>query len=502
MKRFLALVLVLMLCAVAPSCALAEGAAKVGGEVTILRESAQESGGLYMLLEQIEAETGLKVNMVWSDSSSSADTVVLMISSGETLDLASTSGSTYYNYLNNGLLQPIDNVLTENGPSILERVNPNLWTWCKGDDGLTYAVPAEQLNYVTAVAIRKDWLEEQNLANPTTVEEYENMLRVFKDAYDCSPLMLRLDASGRHFEPFLCGAFLENGWSWWKSEDGTYLPPEMAPGYKDMIETLTRWYADGLISPDSFQLRANVKTLIEANKVGAVMDSFGVAQSNSLSAVDVVEGLDWIELPALSGKYDNGNYAVSNPASYKVVPIVAENPAGAIKILDWIASDLENTISSVQGVKGFHWDWSDPDGEVPSDWVNAQNFVVDHGVTGDDAFVRGAFELLDINNFLGRGYYEETSMMANLYRWYEKCYAWEYDYYTTLDDQMNINESALSCSTEIVDCKTALNEKVVAIITGADSIDTWEGWLEGEYMAIGMEEVIRVKNEIYVEGEK
>lgn len=454
-----------------------------------------------MLLDQVEEETGVKIHIRWMDSSNTADQFVLAITSGEAIDLSVVTPTKYATYMDKNILYPLDEALASCGQDVLARVNADLWDWRRGNDGATYAIPLEQVNYVTTVTVRKDWLDALNLEAPTTVEEYEAMLRAFQAAYSCSPLLLQMSQTGRHFEAFLCGAFLENGYSWWQNEEGVYLPPEMAPGYTEMLETLARWYADGLISPDSLTLRDSLSALIEANQVGAVMDSWSVAQSKSINAAEAMEGLEWVDLPALSGAYDNGNYTVSSPSNYIVVSANSENPEGAVKVVNWIAESLEHMISSRYGVKGYHWDFSDPEAPAPTDWLSGEsNHYVNYGIDDDTQYVMGSFELLDVNNFTERGLYEEQNVyLKAAYDWWTVCYGWELDYYTTLDDQLQINPVVLSCSQEVSDCKKALEEKTVAIITGADSLDSWEEWLNGEYMKLGMETVIEVKNQVYAE---
>jgi len=500
MKKLLSLVLLLALAATMFSVGMAEEAYP-GGEVTIMRPAAFDTEGFRMLLDQVEEETGVKINIKWDDGSNAADQFVLAITGGEAVDIHVVSATSYATYLENDILYPLDDALAAAGQDILARVNPSLWDWCKGKDGKTYAIPLEQANYITTVTVRQDWLDALGIAAPTTVEEYEAMLRAFKDAYDCAPLMIQLNNTGRHFEAFLGGAFLENGYSWWKSEDGTYLPPEMAPGYTDMLETLARWYADGLINPDSMTIRDSIQALIEHNMVGAVMDSWALAQSKSLNAVDVVDGLKWVDLPALSGTYDNGNLAATSPASYIVVSGNSQNPEGAVKVVNWIAESLENTISSRQGVKGYHWDFANPEQPAPTDWLTGEtNPYVNFGVSDETKFVGGAFELFDINNFTERGLYADQNMyMQAAYDFWAVCYSWGYDYYETLDDQLQVNPVTLSCSVEVADCKQALQEKTIAIITGADTLDGWDEWLNGEYMNLGMAKVIEVKNQVYAE---
>ena len=501
MKKLLSLVLLLALATTMLSLAMAEDAYP-GSEITIMRPSAYDTEGFRMLLDQVEDETGVKINIKWMDGNNTADQFVLAITSGEAVDLCNVSAVSFATYMENNIIYPLDEALASSGQDILARVNPDLWAWCKGKDGQIYAVPSEQSsNYQTSVSIRQDWLDALGIEAPTTVQEYEDMLYAFKDAYNCAPLMIQLNNTGRHFEAFLGGAFLEKGYSWWQSEDGTYLPPEMAPGYTDMLATLARWYADGLINPDSMTLRDSLQALIEHNMVGAVMDSWSVAQSKSLNAVDVIEGLKWVDLPALSGTYDNGNYASIAPSGFVVVSANSKNPEGAMKVLNWVAKNLENTISSRQGVKGYHWDFANPDQPAPEDWLTGEtNPYVNFGVSDDTKFIGGAFELFDIRNFTERGRYEDQNIyMQAAYDWWAVNYGWEYDYYISLDEQLQVNPVTLSCSQEVADCKQALQEKTIAIITGADSLDTWDEWLNGEYMDLGMRTVIEVKNQVYAE---
>src|SRR5690606_1768046 len=78
----------------------------------------------------------------------------------------------------------------------------------------------------------------------------------------------------------MLGFFLKDGISWWKNEEGTYLPPEMDPDYLNYLRTLQTWYIDELIHPETFVMTADgsvekVREFIIQDLVGAIIGWHG-----------------------------------------------------------------------------------------------------------------------------------------------------------------------------------------------------------------------------------
>lgn len=96
--------------------------------------------------------------------------------------------------------------------------------------------------------IRQDWLDELSLEAPVTLEDWENVLKAFKENYGAyfSFRVLRFNNAGiaggtGAFAAFSLKYFVE---------DGQIKCANTQEEWKDFLETMHRWYEEGLLDPD------------------------------------------------------------------------------------------------------------------------------------------------------------------------------------------------------------------------------------------------------------
>lgn len=172
---------------------------------------------------------------------------------------------------------------------------PNLWNWLGEDniywdknpkDGTLWAIEgrrAEQQRIVTFV--RKDWLEKLNRKEPTTRQEFEDMLVAFQENAE---LLLGKDAD--KMIPFSVSYDIG-----WRASNliTSFMDPEITDkefyvngfddrmvtqnGTKEAVRLLNKWYNQGLLWKD-FALYGSGDTTeddkIKAGYVGAFMQSW------------------------------------------------------------------------------------------------------------------------------------------------------------------------------------------------------------------------------------
>lgn len=105
-------------------------------------------------------------------------------------------------------------------------------------EGNIYALPRalETTSYPTY--IRKDWLDKAGLSIPTTLDELEDVLKVFKEKDFAGngqtvPLLMA------EFNLGISGGFTEHGYGYWlDSKDNLIKPAELQPGFKDCIQQM------------------------------------------------------------------------------------------------------------------------------------------------------------------------------------------------------------------------------------------------------------------------
>ncbi|MBO9609681.1 MAG: extracellular solute-binding protein [Paenibacillaceae bacterium] len=427
----------------------------------------------------IKEKSGVKVEMVWSDPA--VDKFTLMIASGEPVDAVARGNVTFLNEMKKGTLMPLSKLIDTYGPNLKKNIKPELWEFVKDDAGEIYGIPSEALSIPNTLQIRADWLQEQNLQMPKTIEEFERVMLKFKDAYKTSPLLID------YADKVLGGAFLPNGYSWWKNDKGVYLPPEMHPDYKNLLATLNSWYKQGILHTENYIYDRHVP-LFEDNKVGALMGWFSTTFPSTMKLRDKYPKAEYKYVPPLKGKYDAGYYISTIPAFVVEVSANSKNAAGVIKFLDWLSADADNMRTGIFGLQDTHWAY-----------VNKDKNIIKTFPDSEKRYAGGTLEVLDMTKYSAR--FDTTDPNS------DKTLPMYYDYMDLLDSgkvkpayvpnelKAAINDGALKSADVLAEVTAAAEEAKKQIIMGAKPLSYWDEFLDS-WVKIGMGQVIEEKGKM------
>lgn len=138
----------------------------------------------------------------------------------------------------------------------------NIW-------GFFTVMPEPQPAY-RGLVVRKDWLDELNLPMPSTVDEWYTTLKAFKEKKNAVSSYF-LDKSGIEKMGLFMSAF--GGVDGFFQVDGKVKFGALEPGYKNYIETMAKWYNDGLIDKN-FATGLDVNAYVTSSKTGALQAGF------------------------------------------------------------------------------------------------------------------------------------------------------------------------------------------------------------------------------------
>lgn len=237
-------------------------------------------------------------------------------------------------------------------------------------EGTVWAIEGIRfLNNRTALFIREDWLKKLNLKEPTTLAEFEAVLRAFRDnakvllgnnADKMIPFSLSVDVGWRSDN--LVMSFVPDNATdkelWINGFDDRRL---LWPNYKDGIKVLNKWYNEGLIWKD-FPLYAmgdkTEENLIKAGYVGAMIQNWDIPYregDNSIQAsIKKMAGPDAAYIAVDAFKNNAGKYRKYLGASVdrKVFfPSTNKEPLASMIYVNWI-SKFENRKYLQTGIKG------------------------------------------------------------------------------------------------------------------------------------------------------
>ena len=307
----------------------------------------------------------VKVNFVPVPRWTEVEVLNNLLAAGDAPDICVTySYPTILAYANMGGVLDMSPYLEE-----YKELLPNLWGflgeqnlyWNRDPEkGTIWAIEARLFhNTRINTFVREDWLKKLGIPEPTTLEEFENMLKAFKanaskllgkDADKMIPYSTSFDVGWRN--NYLLTSFVPNN----LSEKDKYIygfddRHLLFPGYKEGVRKLNEWYNAGLIWKDFPLYGPGDRTednMIKAGYVGAFMHNWDYPYREGGEGIHTnlkkLVGEDAAFIAVDCFKNDAGLYRKYLPAPIdrKVFfPATNDEPLASLLYLDWITK-LEN----------------------------------------------------------------------------------------------------------------------------------------------------------------
>lgn len=222
----------------------------IGGDVT------------KMPINQIrEEKLRVRIDPIYTSPEEAETRLQLLIATDETPDIIGNNLDKVYpggvqKAYEDGVIIRLNEYLDEYAPNYKRALqsNPDFERYAKSDDGSLYAfgmLRDQEIRVFFGPFIREDLLTEAGLDLPETIDEWYEALKAFKDAgiqYPFSCISWFLPYSNA-----FVGAY-GVGFEFFLADDNTYKYGPIEPGFRDFLETWSRWFAEGLIDPDYLAL--------------------------------------------------------------------------------------------------------------------------------------------------------------------------------------------------------------------------------------------------------
>ncbi|MEG2196118.1 MAG: extracellular solute-binding protein [Cellulosilyticaceae bacterium] len=308
----------------------------------------------------------------------------LMLASGDIPDVIHASKA---NIMKNGdkLVQPLEDLIAEHAPNLQKVLdeNPSIKAAATGTDGHIYFIPYLPDGEVSEVMfIRKDWLDKFNLAIPTTVEEYENALRTFReqdangngkkdeigyfDRENKTGIAAVFNLYGAMFNPYV--------------EEGIVKDDKYQPEFKEAVKNVARIYAEGLIDPEIYTRGKDTRDVMFQQNIGASTTDWAASTAKYQDTyAGEIEGLDFAAiLPpnAVDGK-SRTQYSRTQISDWGwSVSKDCKDPVAAIKLFDYMFSE-EGARTMNFGIEGQTYDIVDGKPVFKDEVLNGETPVAD-----------------------------------------------------------------------------------------------------------------------------
>lgn len=433
----------------------------------------------------IEEATGVDV-LFECPPNNSEDAFKMMVAAGKLPDVIMWQHSAAIDRMyQEGTVIDLTELIAQYAPNLtkLYTERPELRHQVETSDGKLYYFPSinpmqtvEEIGRKSYAGfiIRDDWLEKLGLEQPNTIDEWYEVLTAFKTR----------DPNGNGFQdeipfdgwglPYFLPAFGVLNTFCIKS-DGTVAYGPMEQEYKTYLETMNKWYAEGLLGSNCLIHSDAWKTENIVNGLTGAFVGLDNAwryylpelQENTSSAS--LAAMPW--LTAADGvRYTPREDVAGNMATVvTVITSACEDPVSAVKFIDYMYSE-EGSNLLTWGIEGESYEVVDgkkqltelaltPDPE--KGWLQLYNYAIGHA----------SFPKYDGETVVLASYPEEQLIAERT--WADASTALIYPPYITI----GLEDKAI-CDSIMDDVTTYITEMELKFITGETPLSSFDSYVD------------------------
>ncbi len=236
------------------------------------------------LYQKLQEVTGIDVNFIHPSGGSLSEKFNILMASNDFPDMIQYNWLTYpggpQNAIDEGVIIDIYQY-KDKAPNLIKYIDSNkeIKKLAETNEGALFSFPFvrgdDSLCVSWGMALRKDWLDELNLEVPETIDEWETVLRAFKEKKSATaPLTI---TTGAFENSQFVGAY--NTTMGYYIGDNQVKYGLLDPGFKEFLMRMNKWYSEGLLD-NNFALLDN--TTIDANILNGASGAAGLSLGNGI----------------------------------------------------------------------------------------------------------------------------------------------------------------------------------------------------------------------------
>ncbi|MGF7033789.1 putative aldouronate transport system substrate-binding protein [Paenibacillus mucilaginosus] len=390
-----------------------------------------------------------------------------------------------------GLFKPLNEYIDKYGVNIkkLFEKYPELKASLTTPDGKIYYIPqlAVTKNYMPTFMVNMRWLDKLGLKEPTTLDEFTEMLRKMKSGDpngngkpDEIPFSVQPKLLASAFGPVF-GMDLAN--SFYTDKDGKVHYAYYEPAYKEYLTYLNGLYKEGLLEQDFASTTSDQITSKFSQNLTGVTFNFSYYTSMVYSKLfkDYDPNTPLIKgIAPLKGPHGDQFYMGRNPITGVFgISKNAADPELAFRFLDYASSEEAKEIYAwglkgetyevVDGKKQFTEKGKDND-FIQKFGINPVNLPIEQSVESTDVLV--------------------APWHAKIDKEMEKYIKPPFPFVYALPDEAGTENTVMP------DMTTYVNEMNIKFITGKESLDNFDAYLKA-LKGMGIEDVIKGRQAQY-----
>ena len=452
----------------------------------------------------MEEATGIAVDFMHPVAGQSSEQFNIMIASGEYPDIIESVDGNYpggrAKAYEDGVILELSDLVEKYAPNFMALCEeyPEIMSMSMNDEGQLFELPfirgGSILRTFRGPIVRADLLEEYGLEAPETIDEWHTMLTTFKNNGIEYPFTST--ASFFRTEPF-AGAFgIPLGWF---VEDGVVKYGYYDERFRDYMQTMADWYAEGLIDPE---IMTNDSTTVDSkmlsgqagSMIGTVGNSIGGYMSE-MQDVDPDFDLQAVRYPTLN----KGDRAYIIQREDNVLPNMGssittscEHPEYAIAYLDYAFSKEGHMLFNF-GIEGESYEM-----------VDGEPVFTDIVTNNPDGLPMNKAGSLYARSFTMGTFVQDPKYADTFYgmpRQQEATQVWTEDVDYVAEKNIAYRGTLTpEESAEITpiqnEVNTFVSENFTAWLMGTKSLDDFDAYL-ATLKEMGIEEIIKIRQDAY-----
>ncbi len=371
-----------------------------------VQKSAPKNYGDLPFAKELEKQTGIKIEYIHPSLTNATEKFNLMLSSGNLTDILGYNFNSYTGGAQAAIDDGVIHALNVEGNSILDAWAPDFKALldefhdtvgkeAKTDNGYYFAfgivAPERSLNTTAGPIVRKDWLDDLGLDVPKTVDDWYTMLKAFKEKKGATA-PLSMSDQGFH-NGFISGAYGVNKDFFHDNGTVKYAPAEQ--GYKKYLETMHKWYKEGLFDRE-FDTTTTVTQNLLTGKSGATWNALGGGIGTLMSNVEAKEASDpnkdavfiGAPYPTLDGSKSQFGQASARFSPNTSISTKCKSAELAAKWLNYAYTEKGHMLYNF-GIEGVSYEMVDKDGDGVKEYPQYTEEVTNNpNLTMQEAFVK------------------------------------------------------------------------------------------------------------------
>lgn len=461
-----------------------------------------QSMGEMLMYKELEKRTGVEVEFIHPPAGQSGEQFNLLIASGvdELPDIMEYNWVGYSGgpskAISDGILLKLNDLIESHAPNFAKAVNENelYKKQSTTDNGEFYGFPALNVgSYRTfgGLMIRKDWLDDLGMESPVTIEEWENVLRAFKEKKGATA-PFTIDANGGMFTKYHFNNAFGVGLSAYV-DNGVYKLPQLEPGYKDFLTLMNKWYEEGLLDKE---FDTNNAAVVDAKMTngssGVTYGYIGGTIGRYVSAMKDKEPnykIAPVDFPvAVRGdepRFTECQKEATSP--FAAITANCKNPEIAVEWLDYFYSPEGEVLKNfgVEGVTynkdGEHYVYTDEILNNPNGLSIAEAMAINFRANVPSPGFNQHEDYL-------KQYYQLDEQLEALDVWTKYTKNAAETIVPPITTTSEENEKLISIRADV---DTYTREMVIKFIKGSESLDNYDKFVD-QLKKMGIEEIVKI----------